>query len=336
MSKENQEQSLIQRGRYALTNPDTGKPARYTRVTKFADALEDKENLIGWIARHVAKGMSESDDLLIQASRLDVNNDRGPLDRIWNEAKKLAGGDRAADDGTTIHALTEAIDRGEDPRIPVKWKGHLQRYQELVSSGPLQVVPEYIERVTCVPELGVAGTFDRLMRVKRDTTVTFPTGKTVELKKGELVVADVKTSKTLQYSQLKFATQFACYSRARHAWVPDKKTWESLPEINQYAAFILWLPSTKTDAEIVAVDIEAGWEAALECKRVREMRNSKKLIQSVFSATPESDPDSYAARIKKASTRGELSSIWSEANENRMWTPELRMLGENRLKELGS
>lgn len=335
MSKQNQETSLIERGRYKLTDPETGKPARYTRVTKFADTLEDKENLIGWIARHVVKGMADSDDLLVKAASLDVNNDRGPLDRIWNEAKRIAGGDRAADDGTLIHALTEGIDRGENPRIPVKWKAHVQRYIDLLDNGPLEIVPEYIERVTCVPELGVAGTFDRLCRLKRDVTVTFPSGKSVELKKGELVVVDVKTSKTLQYSQLKFAIQFACYSRARHAWVPDEETWEPLPEINQDVAFIMWLPSTKTEAEIVAVDLEAGWEAALECLRVRAMRNSKKLIQSVYAPTFD-DPDTFAARIKRAETKQELSAIWKEANANRMWTPELDTLGKNRAKELES
>ena len=335
MSKQNQESSLIERGRYKLTDPETGKPARYTRVTKFADTLEDKENLIGWIARHVVKGMADSDDLLVKAASLDVNSDRGLLDKIWNEAKRIAGGNQASDDGTLIHALTEAIDRGENPRIPVKWKGHLQRYQMLIDDGPLEIVPEYIERVTCVPELGVAGTFDRLCRLKRDVTVEFPSGKVVHLKKGELVVGDVKTSKSLVYSQLKFAVQFACYSRARHVWIPEEGDWEPLPEINQNVAFILWVPSTKTEAEIVAVDLEAGWEAALQCKRVREMRNSKKLVQTVFAPKID-DPDSYASRIKNASSKQELSAIYQEANENRMWTPELKTLGMNRLKELES
>ena len=335
MSKQNQEKDLISRGRYDLTDPATGKRKLYTRVTKFADTLEDKENLIGWIARHVVKGMADSDDLLVKAASLDVSSDRGPLDRIWNEAKKIAGGNQASDDGTLIHALTEAIDRGEDPRIPVKWRGHLQRYQQLVNDGPLEIVPEYIERVTCVPELGVAGTFDRLMRVRRDTVVTFPSGKSFEVKEGELVVADVKTSKSLEFSQLKFAIQFACYSRARHAWVPEESDWEPLPEINQNVAFILWVPSTKTEAEIVAVDLEAGWEAALECLRVRSMRNSKKLIQSVYAPVVD-DSDTFAARIKRAETKQELSAIWKEANANRMWTPELDTLGKNRAKELES
>ena len=39
-------------------------------------------------------------------------------------------------------------------------------------------------------------------------------------------VVDVKSSKSLEFSQLKFSVQFACYSRARHAWVVDEETWE--------------------------------------------------------------------------------------------------------------
>src|SRR5690606_3320628 len=112
--------------------------------------------------RHVAKGMSlnDSDHLLIAAAQTSVD-DRGGMDKIWQEAKKLAGGSRAADDGTTIHHLTEAVDRGEDPRIPVKWKGHIERYQKLMEDGPLEILPEYIERVTVNLETGTAGTFDR-------------------------------------------------------------------------------------------------------------------------------------------------------------------------------
>lgn len=331
--KKNQEESLIQRGRYNLTNPDTGRPAKYTRVTTFASALEDKENLIGWIARHVVLGMVESDELLVRASGLTLN-DRGELDRIWNEAKRAAGGDQAADDGTTLHALTEALDRCENPRIPVKWRGHLKRYQEMLDNAPFEIVPELIERIVCVPELGVAGTFDRLVRMTRDYVVTLPSGKEFVLRKGDYVVLDVKSSKTLVYSQLKFATQFAIYSRARHMWNVEDEDWEPLPEINQEVAFILWLPSTKSEGEIVAVDIEAGWEAALECKRVREMRNSKKLIQTVYTVTPEADPDSYEYQILHAETPEELSAIWKEASRNRMWTPYLEGLGKNRLREI--
>lgn len=336
MSKENQERELIKRGRYALTNPDTGKPATFQRVTKFCSATQDESGLIDWVARYVAKGVGDHDDLAFRAASASID-DRGELNRVAQEAKQRAGGNQASDDGTLLHKLTEAVDRGENPRVPAKWKGHIQRYRELVDNGPLEVVTDYIERVVCVPELGVAGTFDRLMRVKRDVTVAFPSGRTAELREGELVVVDVKSSKQLELSALKFATQFSIYSRARHVWNVAEEDWDPLPEVNQDVAFIYWIPSTKTQAEIVAVDINAGWEAALECKRIIEMRRgNKKLIQSVYAAATGEDPGSFSYQIRNAVSKEELSAIWREANDARLWNKQLEALGKNRLRELES
>lgn len=339
MSKEIQEKSFINRGRYELPNPETGKPARWTRVTKFVDCIDDKENLIAWISRHVAKGVAGSDDLITRAAAASLTN-RGELDRICREAKKLAGGDQAADDGTFLHALSEAFDRREDVEVPPKWKGHVLRYADLIDNGPLEVIPEYIERIVVVPELMVAGTFDRLMRVKYDVTVAFPSGRTVELQKGDVVVVDVKTSKVLEYSQLKFSAQFACYAAARYVFVPPTEdgtvgTYDTLPEIRKDVAFILWLPSTKTEAGIVAVDITAGWEAALHCKKTRDMRNSKKLLATVYVPKIE-DVDSYEARISRAESRQDLSDIWNEARSNGFLTPAIEAAGKNRLREIES
>lgn len=334
MSKDNQEKNLIKRGRYALYNPETGKPATFQRVTNFAKLLDDQSGLIDWTARHVAKGMSheEADLLLLEAGNTDVN-DRGAMDRVWQAAKKLAGGSRAAEDGTTIHGLTEAVDRGEEPEVPVKWRGHLQRYQRLMEEGPLQVLPEYIERVVVNTLLGTAGTFDRLCRVKRDTTVTFPSGKTVELREGENVIVDVKTSKALQFSQVSFSIQFACYAHSKYLFNTETEVYEELPEINKEAAFVVWIPSTKSDAELVAVDLERGWDNAQECLRVRERRNFKKLLSTVTSLKEE-DPETFASRIRNARSREELSAIWNEANSLGMWNKELEAAGKNRLREI--
>lgn len=335
MAKEDQEKSLIKRGRYALYNPETGKPATFQRTTNFAKLLDDQSGLIDWTARLVAKGMSheDADHLLVSASHTSTD-DRGAMDRIWQAAKKLAGGNQASEDGSTLHALSEAIDRGENPRIPIKWRGHMERYVKLMEEGPLEILPEYIERVVVNTLVGTAGTFDRLCRVKRDITIAFPSGKTVELKQGEYVIVDVKSSKSLVYSQVSFSIQFACYAYSKYLFNTETEKYEELPEINKQVAFVVWIPSTKTDGELVAVDIEEGWVNAQECIRVRERRNFKKLLSPVLTLTPEEDPDTYAARIKRARSRAELNDIWAEANGVGAWNKELEALGKNRLREI--
>lgn len=336
MAKKDQEQNLIKRGRYALYNPETGKPATFQRVTRFAGTFDDKEGLIGWTAQRVAKGMAheDADHLLIQAANTSVD-DRGAMDRIWQAAKKLAGGDKAAEDGTTIHHLTESLDRGEEGRIPAKWRGHIERYKQLIEQGPLEIVPEYIERVVVNTQVGTAGTFDRLCRVKRDTTVAFPSGKTVELKAGEWVVLDVKSSKSLYYSQLGFSIQFACYANSKYLFNTETERYEDLPEINKQVAFIAWIPSTKQDGELVAVDIETGWEAAQEAVKIRKFRNNKKLTAQTLVLGQDQGDDTFAGRIKAAKSRDELNEVWREANSVGAWSPALEALGKNRISELG-
>lgn len=331
MAKQDQEQSLIKRGRYALYDPETGKPRTFMRTTRLCRALDDQEGLIGWTARFVAKGMTQGDDLLTRAASLDPSRDRGPMDRVWQEAKHIAGGSQAAEDGTTLHALSEAVDRGEDPEIPVKWRGHIERYRRLMDDGPLEIVPEFIERVTVNLETGTAGTFDRLCRVKRDTTVAFPNGKTVELKQGEYVVVDVKSSKSLMYSQVSFSIQFACYANSKWVFDTETETFSRLPEINTQVAFVAWIPSTKTDAELVAVDIEQGWEYAKLAVTVKKIQGYKKLLSPVLALKYE-DPGTFEYRIKNARSKAELSLIWTEANGSGAWTPELDAMGRNRLR----
>lgn len=335
MAKKDQEKNLIKRGRYALYNPETGKPATFQRVTNFCKLLEDQSGLIGWTAQRVAKGMAheDADHLLVEAAAASPD-DRNTLERIWQAAKKLGGGDKAAEDGTTIHHLTEGLDRGEEIRIPAKWRGHIARYQQLIEEGPLEVLPDYIERVVVNTLVGTAGTFDRLCRVKRDTTVAFPSGKTVELKQGEYVILDVKTSKSLYYSQLSFGIQFACYAHSKYLFNVETEKYEELPEINKQVAFIAWLPSTKGDGELVAVDIEAGWEAAQECIRVRALRGNKKMTAQVLILGQDEDPETFAGRIKAARSKDELNAIWADANSVGAWTRELEALGRNRISEL--
>src|SRR5690606_21460281 len=98
-------------------------------------------------------------------------------------------------------------------------------------------------------------------------------------------------------------------------------------------AFVAWIPSTKTEAELVAVDIEQGWEYAKFAVTVKKIQGYKKLLSPVLVLKHE-DPDTFEYRVKHASSKEELSALWKEANESGMWNDSLSAMGKNRLREL--
>lgn len=322
-------------GRYRLPTPGDPKETvkSWTRVTTFAKVLDDTTNLTKWMGRMIVKGIADDDALIVQAQDTDISN-ASALNRIADKAKDNAGANDAAASGTAVHTLTEKVDRGENPRVPAKWKKHIDGYKRLKEDSGLEFLPEFIERVVAVPELQVAGTFDRVCRVKQDMTVNVG-GKTIALKKGEYVVGDVKTNKRLDFAQLSIAVQLSAYSKATSVWNLHDEKWDPLPALNQKVGFIFHLPSDTGDAQLYAIDLERGWEAAQVCKLVRQTRGYKDLVQVVPSQNPfGSDDSDWEEMIGEANSQRELSMIWKQASSTGEWTSELELLGKRRLKEL--
>lgn len=328
-------------GRYRLYDPeDPGQSVKsWTRVTTFAKAVDDQSNLIKWSNRMVAKGLVTDEALIIKVEDTDLG-DRKTLDRLCEAAKEKAGGNQAADFGTALHTLTEKEDRGEKGfRVPAKWKKHLDGYRRIKETSGLEFPPEYIERVVVVPELGVAGTFDRLCRVKEDMTIQIGK-KTFHLSKGEYVIGDVKSNKSLSYAQLSISVQLSTYSRAGHVWNIDSETWSPLPEINKSVGFVFHIPSDTGEAQLHAIDLDRGWQAAQLCKMVRDVRGWKDLVSVVDFPENENpfgdDGESvdWVTMIDNASSRQELSLIWRQATVAGEWTSDLEARGKKRMSLL--
>lgn len=323
-------------GRYRLPTPGDpkGTVKSWTRVTTFAKVLDDTTNLTKWMGRMIVKGLADDDTLIVEAQDATLN-DFAKLNKIAEKAKDNAGANDAASNGTAIHTLTERIDRGENPRVPTKWKKHLDGYKRLKEISGLEFPVEYIERVVAIPELGVAGTFDRVCIVKQDMTVEVG-GKVHKLKKGEAVVGDVKSNKRLDYAQLAIAVQLATYSKADCVWNLRDEKWDPLPPLNQKVGFIFHLPSDTGDAQLYAIDLERGWEAAQICKSVRQLRGYKDLVEVIDEPTNPfgEQTEDWSEMISEANSQRELSLIWKQANAMGEWTRELELEGKRRLKEL--
>lgn len=309
-------------GRYLLPDPETGKERAWTRATTLASTLADTYGLTQWQMRMVAKGLGMRQDLLALAAAAHVD-DKETLNRVANDAKEAAGSSAGANSGTALHSFTEAVDRGEDPQVPDPWRADIEAYKATIAEHRLTIHPEWIERITVVPQFGVAGTFDRI--------ITLPGGRRV--------IADVKTGKDLSYSWCEIAVQLALYANASHMWAGDG--WVKLPVLDPTEAVVIWLPVGQARCELHTVDTAAGWEMAAVAYGVRQWRARRNLSKKLPA------PADVIARLKRpleaadlrrqvegAATVAELTDIWAEASSAGHWTDALTAAAAARKKAL--
>jgi hypothetical protein len=249
-------------GRYLLPDPETGKETSWMRATTFAGTLDDSYGLTAWKLRHAVYGVSQRPDLTALAQSADPDQDKKQLDELVEKALTVAGSDARSNLGTALHKFTERLDRGEKFRIPPEYAADLAAYHKVKELGKIETRPDFIERIMITPELGVAGTTDRIVRVE-----------------GRVIIADLKTGTDLKYAWGKIAIQLAIYAHATALWNPDTGKFEAMPKVDQAEGLVIHVPAGEGRAELVWVDLVAGWEAAQLCKRVREYRKNKKLTE---------------------------------------------------------
>jgi replicative DNA helicase len=152
-------------GRYRLVHPVTGKKQAWQRCTTFSKMLEDTFGLGVWQQRMVAKGLALRPDLLDVVATLEVKRDAEQLNRLLEQAKDAAGQKVAANQGTVCHKHTEDVDRGDSlDDVPPRYRADVTAYVKAIRDAGITIVPELIERITAVPDLGVGGTLDRVVR----------------------------------------------------------------------------------------------------------------------------------------------------------------------------
>lgn len=246
-------------GRYLLPDPDTGKTRPWTRATTLAKALEDTYNLEVWSNRMVAKGMALRPDLVAMAATLDVSADKDKLNRVAKDAKEAAGGSSGANMGTALHSMTEKMDAGETVD-PGPFAAELAAYRATLQAERLEPVQDYMERIICVPELGVAGRLDKLL----------------DPGDGALYqVGDLKSQKSMDFGQISIAVQLSLYAHAYAVWDPHAEEWEDPPAIDRERAVVIWLPVGRGICQLFDVDLIKGWEWARLSAEIRRIRKLK-------------------------------------------------------------
>lgn len=291
-------------GRPVIPDPDTGKETAYTRVTTFAKSISDTFGLSKWQVRTALKGLTVRPDLFALVAATPATDSK-TLDRVAEDAKEAAGSSAGANRGTAFHSFSERVDRGEDVAIPPPWDTDIAAYRKALADGGLTVDRRYIERMVVIPELGCAGTFDRLLlRTGTD---------------GPHIVGDVKTAKDFTFGHLEIAIQLALYAHGRAIWNTRTQTYEPLPAIDQDTAVVMHCPVGTARCDLYAIDIAAGWQAAQLCKRVRGWRNRRDLATPWAGRNAGTD-QAVLAEIDAATSVAELGEIWARADARGDWT----------------
>lgn len=310
-------------GRYMLPHPQTGKEQAWTRVTTVARCLADEYHLTKWKMRQVAKGMALRPDLVAGAAAADPDADKSTLDKITEQAMERAGAGAGANLGTALHSFTARLDLGEPITslgAPPPLDADLSEYDALLRRYRLRVQREYVERIVVLPDLGVAGTLDRILAQPAGVTKSKP-----------LAIADLKTAKSVDYSMLEIAIQLGFYARAPLLWDPAKQAYEPMPEVDQDRALVLHLPVGKAHGQVYGVNIIEGWEYAQLALKVREARSRGKGMCWLVDPEP---ADLALHRVTRADSRAELAQLWESLHPRGLWSEEVNAAATARLNEL--
>lgn len=268
-------------GRYILAG-DT-----YTRVTTITKTLSDTHALTGWKQRMVAHGLAQRPDLVALAATSHPDNDRRQLDQVVDQALEAAASAAGANRGTALHQATETIDQGGTaPELPGDLNQRIALYTETIHNAGIRFDTAHIEQIVAVDNWGGDGTAEKIAGTVDRVAV---------LADGRRMVADLKTGRTLQYSQQEIAMQLGLYQAHDRTYDPGTDRFgKRIADLDPRYGLVIHLPSS-TDVptcHLHLVDLAAGLEAVDYALWVRGWRKRRDLFNeySTTPAPPAADP----------------------------------------------
>lgn len=293
-------------GWYQLPSPTTGRPTGYPRASTVAKTLDDTYGLNKWKTREIVQKVLDlarmdpgtvvyddgSPEKVTAGDLLGLLDEAfaGPkvtkVNEVLETIDNCMGGADARELGECVHAWLEALDIGQVliHQVPDVVKPHVHYARKVMAHRGIVALPEYVERVVLNDrgEEPVAGRIDRIFQLV--TT-------------GELVMGDVKSSKSLEYSWLPFGVQVGgVYGWATKMLTIDGKGWEPMPEIRDDFAILLHVPSNQPErAAAITIDMTWGAEtmiASLDTRRRR--KEAEKLVPQHAVPMPSKQAVRYA------------------------------------------
>jgi len=290
------------RDRYGrpMIKPVGGGPAvPYTRASSLGSILDNKYALEKWSQRLVVRGLAQRPDLAALAAA--ARDDDRELDKIVEQAKEAAGATARANLGTALHSLTEQIDRGQPAdNVPLDLVADVAAYVQARDEAGLKVVA--VEQFVVCDELQAAGTFDRLYA----------------LPSGEVVVGDLKTGRTLDYSGGSIAVQLCIYARGAY-YDHETGTRTPLPAVDPSRGLIVHLPAGQGTAALYWVDLATGWCGADTANAALEYRRMGRTALRPADDLPVTSP--LLRLVQATTTHDELVQLY-RANQA-AWSPQI-------------
>ena len=225
----------------------------YRRASTVAEALEDHYGLHQWQLRLAAMGLAQRPDLTLSIHGASKKE----LAVIVEEALEQAGASVASRNGTTMHGLTDRLDRGLDlpPGLPPHIEAMLEKYAE--ATKRFEVLDS--ERFVVQDKIEVAGTYDRRVF----DTVT-----------GGTYIGDLKTGQSLKYLAVKTPAQVAVYAGGVHYDLDGDREEHGA---DKDKGLLIWLPWTDDPREAICelrwLDLRVGRKAIVEAKRINTFRS---------------------------------------------------------------
>ena len=245
-------------GRPLIVPEGGGKPIPYTRISTLAKALDSKEGLMSWKQRMVALGIGKRPDLAQLAAVTDPS-DKRKMKELVDAAMAAAESDKAANVGTTLHSLTEQLDRGTLESIPAQHMEDISAYEQATKGLEMKAAELFVVN----DAVQAAGTFDRL----------------VQLPDGRVVIADLKTGQTEPTYPHGVTTQCAIYARSHLYNIAESARTAYLPDlgVSTDVGLLIHLPAGKGTCDLYLLDLNVGWQLAQTAVAVREVYKGKPL-----------------------------------------------------------
>lgn len=225
----------------------------YPRISTIANVYKDKTNIEAWAKRNVAIGIATNPALAQQV--LENKDDTKNLDMLTQEALVAAGATDAAETGTLLHELTEAIDRGESPDVPPHLKHVTDAYTAAVTASGLK--PFMSEQFVVNDELRVCGSFDRAWLTPD----------------GLVVIGDLKTGAHAHRYPHSVAMQIAMYANGT-LYDPQTGVRTPMPEVSKEVGLLIHAP-LKGGCKLIKLDLEEAYYWTVKAVESRAWHKTK-------------------------------------------------------------
>ena len=248
------------------------KTLRYSRPSGFGKELDDESALVTWKINTAIKGVAHHPAL--RAKIVAAGDDKSALKDLREEAINLGKGNEAADIGTALHAMSQRYDDPDDDwQAPEPYAARLAQYRDVITIAGLE--PEYVEVHMVNDPMRCAGTADRVYRTQRPLVV--PDGTIIEA--GSLIMGDLKTGKSLEYSIPGYAVQLALYADGEFYDIEhDKRI--ATPFIDPRWGLLVHLPAEGKTCTLWWTDLEIGRTGARLVRDVRAWRRRHDHVQN--------------------------------------------------------